>query len=253
MPLAHILMPQLAQKAKEIEAQFGHAPTGYLENQGAGLQMVGQGKSDMQPYDPSTPMGRLKDPAGPYLQAMGTMQKSKDPTQKAVARGMGLGIDPHPYPGSVVPAEPLPLSPETRSPEPGLSVKGKGKYLKLPKGEVGLDETGQSIDRRGKKLGYLGTPTIVTPYGDTPMRNADRRAGDVLASDRDPMAVESLKNRFGKHLKEMRENVDARGRPTDQFPQGYFKNMSKAQRKTIEEGVKALQAVEREQEKGIST
>lgn len=142
------------------------------------------------------------------------------------------------------------LLPAAPVPEPVAAAPRKGGVIPLPKGAVGVDETGQAVDKKGKRLGYLAQPAMVTPYGDMPMRTAKRRPNDILITkdggllDDDAFGTFHLQQMYGKHLKEMRENRDAQGMPTDKFPEGYFKGMTKKQRENIIHGVEALRALE---------
>jgi hypothetical protein len=135
--------------------------------------------------------------------------------------------------------------------DPKNDPRKRGRaMIKLPKGAVGIDETGQAVDKKGKRLGYLNHPAMVTPTGDTPLRGADRRPSDIIITkdaglaDRDMFGAQHLQKTFGKHLKAMQENRDENGMPTDKFPADYFKGMSKDEREKIIYGVRALQMLD---------
>jgi hypothetical protein len=133
--------------------------------------------------------------------------------------------------------------------KPQTDKRGRA-MIALPKGAVGIDETGQAVDKKGKRLGYLNHPAMVTPTGDTPLRGADRRPSDIIITkdaglaDRDMFGAQHLQKTFGKHLKAMQENRDENGMPTDKFPADYFKGMSKDEREKIIYGVRALQMLD---------
>lgn len=237
MPLAHILAPQIAKKAQEIETALGHAPVGYLEQQNVGYEKT--------PYDPrgltDKPEPKRYDPrspAGSALAMLGSMKKYDPKIAEGIVRGMQKakvqeGVKP--IPNAPVPAQPEPVTP----------TKGKRGRVVIPMGKpgepVGVAEDGQAIDSRGRKLGYLNQgPALVTPYGDVPLSNPVRTPTGINVQPKDEFDAFWLEDHFGKHLKAMQDNRDANGMPTDQFPPGYFQGMSKKERENIIKGVDAL-------------
>lgn len=296
MPLAHILAPQLALKAQEIEDELGHAPVGYLEDPRAayarkvfGSQIEQQSPNDLQeapgysnergwyntvtgkrsfpeaeppkgkkskggylkvgyektPYDPrglmNKPESKSFDPrdmmAGGGMQsALGTFQRSGDLGQRAFAKGALLGMDDKFLRGYI-------RKPYVPIVEPKKTTKGKSVISAKPGEPIGIDENGQAVDIRGKKLGYLNAPAVATLYGNTPLRTGERKPGDVFAEQRDPFARSALEQKYKKHLEEVEFN-------NGKFPAGYFKKMSAEEKSDIQKGVQALQAIRREDERG---
>lgn len=243
MPLAHILAPQIAQSAKELEADLGHAPvgTGYLN---AGYEKTPYdpkgliNKPESQSYDPRTPVGS-------YLNGIGILQRSPNKVDQQMGRALAEGLD---YPDRLRKGEVDTLIPNAPSPTPVQAAppkkSGKKYLISLPKtGPAGYDESGQAVDINGRKLGYLNQPAIVTPYGDVPMRTGQRTPNDVLLDQRDPFARSVIEQKFGKHLKELEFN-------NGKFPPGYFKKMTAEEKAGIQKGVQALQAIRREEERG---
>jgi hypothetical protein len=147
----------------------------------------------------------------------------------------------------------LPNAPVAQPVEAKPQTDKRGRaMIKLPKGAVGIDETGQAVDKKGKRLGYLDQTALVTPTGAAPpLRGANRRPDDIIITkdaglaDNDAFGAAHLQKTYGKHLKAMQENRDADGMPTDKFPEGYFKGMSSKERENIIYGVRALQKLEK--------
>lgn len=163
-------------------------------------------------------------------------------------RGAMRGFDRHDATTMIpnVPAE-LPV-------EAPKGKRGK-QYLKTETGApVGYAEDGQAIDSKGKKLGYMAQPALITPSGDTAIRTADKQRGDVSMGDQDPFAAATLDQLYGPHLKELRSN-------NNKFPAGYFKTEYEVAKKNktvpsdmtldaykenVQNGVKELQRRENE-------
>jgi len=243
MPFANILAPELLRKAQELEDAIG--PPVPLN---AGYLQAGYEKT---PYDPK---GLVNKPEpkpydsrfSPQMYGLGMMQRSNDPGQQAFAKGV---IEGGAGDGPVTKTKMIESAPE----RPMKLVKSgakPAKYLQLPKGQaVGMNERGESVDAKGKKLGYLGQPALVTPYNETPMRNADRRAADVSVSRHErgnKFSGDSLMKDYGEHLKEFEAN---RG----EFPKGYFDGMSKTKKQNIIDGVNELRARAKIATEGTST
>lgn len=244
MPLANLLAPELLRKAQEIEAAIGPPvplSAGYLQ---AGYEKT--------PYDPKGLVDKHSGPSfdgdrSPGMRGLGMLQRSGDPGLQAFGRGVIEGGAPPPGKQS----KPI----ENASERPMKLVKKgeksgtKGRVLKLPAGEAGMNEQGQSVTAAGKKLGYLGSPQLVTPYNETPMRNADRRAADVSVARHErgnKFSGDTLMKNYGEHLKEFEAN---RG----EFPKGYFDGMSKTKKANIIDAVNELRAREKIATEGTST
>jgi hypothetical protein len=116
---------------------------------------------------------------------------------------------------------------------------------------VGFNKRGEAVTVRGKNLGYLGEPALVTPRGEIPMRSGERRKSDILFDkdgnlmDKDKFGADALQQIYGDDLKVMQENRDENGMPTDKFPRGYLDHLQPEQRENILKGVRALQKLER--------
>ena len=249
MPLANILAPQIMKKAQEIADAIGppSAPraTGYLQ---AGYEKT--------PYDPNGVMNKQGPksydsslPGNAYFHQLGEMQqRTGDPGTQAFAAGAAQGLtsgidaarDAQPLPTS--PAAPMKLvSPGTKTP----------RVIKLPAGAVGQNERGQDVSAKGKNLGYLAKPGLVTPSGDTALRTGDRTGKDISFGDAGPQ-VDALNNAemqkaYGAHLKAA-EEYTGKG----MFPPDYFKGMSADQKAGIIKGVKELQQRAKIAKEGIS-
>lgn len=244
------------KRAQQIEAALGRTPqgAGYLAQ--PRMQSVGfeppkatEGGAAKTPFDPqgllpkkggTKPLDPRMLDEGSFVSAMGRMQ-NMGPGWSAFAHGAYAGKDqgaPAMLPNAIVapPAEP---------------VKSKGGKLVVRPGEaVAIDEAGRAIDARGKKLGYLNQPAVVTPYGDMPLRTGERRYTDVIMGHEpgaleqtDPFAASALEQRYGKHLR--KSDVDQYGMPNMKFPKGYFKGKSEDERKDIISGVRALATLSR--------
>ena len=128
--------------------------------------------------------------------------------------------------------------------------KGRTIIKIAPGAAAGINERGQSVGARGKNLGYLGQPALVTPRGDAPMRTGQRGFGDIVMSkdkglaSPDAFGASGLQQMYGKHAQAMVDNRDANGMPTDQFPAGHFQGMAPEEIENITRGVKALRAID---------
>jgi hypothetical protein len=104
----------------------------------------------------------------------------------------------------------------------------RGRVLALPStGAVGVTESGQAINKRGKKLGYLGQLEVVTPGGNLPAQDLLRRRAYVGDDD---FARQQLPLELKPHL----DSLDEKG----QFPKGYFKGKTALEAKAIQDAVK---------------
>lgn len=280
-PLAHLLAPQIAQRVNQIDEDLGNA--GYLSRIGfektpydpRGLV----DKPEQKSYDSRKAMGGV-------LEGVGIMQRSGDPIAQKVARAFlagpegktvgtqgsyrapqaGQAISPKGKAGSQSMVVPMPGKSEpigwTETGEPIYAdVKSGPKWtsvtspppgkLKLKKGAAaGIDETGQSVDPRGKKLGYLASPTapmgaVTAPGREMPLRDLARRKTDAPIDRRDVFGAQSLKQLYAPHLKAMQDNFMDTGK--EDFPPGYFNGMSPEQKQEILNGVKSLREMERGQ------
>lgn len=175
--------------------------------------------------------------AGKELALMGQLQRSENPYTRTFANSYLMARDqttPPPQPMPNAPAAPMKLV------KKGDKVGTKGRVLQLdPVAAVGVNERGESVTAKGKKLGYLAQPSIETPSGSTPIRTGDRQGRDVSGSawERDAFSDAEMEKRYGKHYQEWN---DYKGANKDGFPDDYFKGMSATERKNIIEGVKEL-------------
>lgn len=250
MPLAHILMPQLARKAQEIENAIGPprplTGIGYLQAS-APLEMP-------QVQNPRAPASEkaLADLRAEPAQRPDTVFKNA--ARRAVPGIVSkkkikpIPLAP-PQPGNAVgSADPIGMDENSRpiyasdSPRAAKPKKGQRTVIAIPQqGAVGQNDRGEAVDARGLSLGYLhgGTPNV---------RTLERRGGDVPVGAKDSydqFGVATLQRKYGVHLRAMQDNRDTDGMPTDKFPDGHFTGMSKAARKEIEEGVARLRELER--------
>lgn len=85
------------------------------------------------------------------------------------------------------------------------------------------------------------------PVGQPLARDLLRRPSDVIVDkqryqDRDAFGIDSMEELYGKHLKAAEDNYsyenDYDGK--DEFPEGYFKDVPKAEEQKIRNGVRAL-------------
>lgn len=254
MPLANILAPELLRKAQEIEDAIG-PPTQARSTLAGGYLTAGYEKT---PYDPK---GLIDKPdsksfngdTSPGMRGLGMLQRSGDPGLQAFGRGMidgGSGSLPSQKikPLETAPAAPMRL---VKKNEPtGTGKKGSPRKLVLPAGAVGTNERGESVTARGRKLGYLAQPELVTPYGGSQqLRTGERNRNDVSVSRHegsDKFTGDALMQRFGEHLKEYEDNGG-------EFPRGYFDGMSKQRRADIIDAVRELQRRNKIASEGIGT
>lgn len=251
MPLAHLLIPQIQAKAKQIEADLGYTPTGYLQTVGfektPGDPHGLLDKAEPEQYDPNN-----ANQGGGVQRAMGTFQRSNDQLQRAFAQGFMRQEG-----GLQAKSNLIPNAPST-APTPAPVAKNKRGQVIIPAGTLGMSESGQTVDHKGRKLGYLQTPTVAAPGGGSiPLRTGERRYNDVLMAplakpgkkqhtyleQTDPFVGTALEQKYGKHLRQ--SDVDQYGMPNLKFSDGYFKGKSKAEREDILNGVKALAEYQR--------
>lgn len=321
MPLAHLLLPQLAQKVNEIETSLGRAgylskiapapvtysqdvapsstppnkmgtePASYSSAPRTQDQNIGFEKT---PYDPRGLMDKPKEKsfdsrnkAGGVLEGIGIMQRSGDPVAQKVARaflggagGQSVGVQGNyetPRAGQSYDAkgkksagylagtrEPIgmnergePVYATVATPAPasktgrGGTPASKTQKLAMKKGQnVGFDETGESVDPKGKKLGYLASPgaprgSIAGSRGDAPLTDLARRKTDAPMDGRDVYGAQALKQMYGDHLKARQDHFSDTGR--EEFPPGYFNGLTPEQRQSIEHGVESLRLAEKGQ------
>lgn len=244
MPLAHILAPQLARKAQEIEDAIGPPRpmnVGYLQ---AGYEKTpydpkGIENKKAQSYDSSQGDGREQ-----LMLSIGQMQRSGDPAQQAMARGILEGLNTK----KTRPAE-IPNAPQARALMVTEAPAPKGRrVIQLPPAgqPAGQTESGVPVDARGRKLGYLDAgPALVTPYGTTPVRTGERKKTDVVVDkdgalpSGDKFGADVMQRQYGADWAAVKENGG-------KYPPGYFDGMSAAKKKNIQDGVRALQLLERD-------
>jgi hypothetical protein len=189
-----------------------------------------------------------------YLERVATMQAAKKLASgnvdslmgvflNGVRRGAALEALKHKY-EMLLPNAPVP--PPVVPGKPGVIMARPGEA-------VGIDESGRSIDIRGKQVANTSVPYVVTPYGDVPMRTGELRASDITSNpiqayrygSNNAFIEQALEAEFGEHLKAMEDNRDENGMPTDEFPADYFKGKSKREQQYIEWGVEALRKLRR--------
>lgn len=267
MPLAHILAPLIAQKAKEIDQAINPQPApqsdtpmqalGYLAGlnpngdsavaQGLGggraqansLGKAFKGPAPMQ-YDPATVAGSL-------VQARGALDRVSPAAAHGFDKGAGVGVTDGKL-GQSGRAYLIPNAPGG-APDPGFGVKPG--VIVLPQGAVGMTEGGKPIDRKGKKTGFLGNPQLKLA---DPMDPTQTGGAKMLATF--PGGDLTIEQRYRPHLDAMQANRDEQGMPTDKLPAGYFealgrergKPYSDAEKKDILNGIQTLRKIE----KGVS-
>jgi hypothetical protein len=266
MPLAHILLPQLARKAQEIENAIGPPrATGYL-------QASAPVQRQYHPVEMSTPAAmrgelpvrREKAPASEKGLAELRSRPAPRPDQvfkaaaareanKAKSKSKIKLIPNAPSPDApvyapargtiqVAPGEPIGQHEDGRSiyateAPPKPTKKGKRTIIQLPDGAVGSNERGEALAAGGKNLGYLQDPNT---------RTLGRRANDISLGAQDTFdqfGAQTLQRKYGEFLEAARENrVD--GKPTDRIPASYLQGMSSRQKCDIEAGVARLRELE---------
>lgn len=262
-PLAHLLAPQIMAKARQIEAELGPPQVGYLAQQNVQAPGV-----DAQ--------GNRIHPGRAMLNGIDVMQKSGDPIAQKVAKGFlagvqgklagaqggmyrapqaGQAVDPYSGKPTMTMLAPVLSASEPigftesgeaiyEAPKQGASFEKPGRKLQLKKDQaVGIDETGESVDRKGKKMGYLATPgapmgTTDTGNGKLPLKNLARHKTDAPMDKRDKFGAGALIELYAPHLKAMQDRFQDTGR--EEFPPGYFNGMTPQQQQDIEIGVKTL-------------
>lgn len=264
-------MPQLAKKAQEIEAALGHS---YLDAVKASVRS--QIHSQAEPAQPMPVRGvdrgfiRAQTTpailAKPYDKPPGKEIESFDPQLNpnvAIAGQMAPRPDEPSYiqtfkRGALRAYDrrdatvPIPNAPASAAGAP--RTRGKAVFKARPGEAFGVSESGQDVDIKGRKIGYLASPAIVTPYGDVAARTADKQKADVAMGDQDPFAADTLEQMYGPHLKELRSN-------NGKYPTGYFKTELESAKKnklvpptttleefktSVQKGVKELQRREKE-------
>lgn len=166
-----------------------------------------------RPYDKVPPKNEGFDPGlNPMLaEAEKYAAKPSDRADVAaykagVMRGFNRRVDVESIPNAEVATQPAPVR----------NKRGKVVIKGAPGEAVGITESGQPIDTKGRKLGYLKQPALVTPYGDVAIRTTEKNKGDVSLDDQDEFAAITLEQMYGPHLKELESN-------NGKFPPGYFK------------------------------
>lgn len=281
MPLAHILMPQIARKAVEIAQAVNPQPTGYLQDIEKAKQQVRQritAPPDVRVYpkqSKNAPDNGVRADVGYLAQTANVgsgasapaqtakVQPKKGETPSAAAlrelrampnRGTGQVardamtlklMREGQLPGGIRPMPNAPAAPE----QLGFGVQPG--VIALPAGAIGMTEGGQPVDKRGKKIGYLGgDPNVRFPTAD-PMNPHETGGAGILK--RMPGAEPTIERRYRTHLEAMQANRDENGMPTDKLPKGYFeaigrergKPFSKAEQDDILNGIKALRQIDK--------
>ncbi len=259
MPLAHILMPQLARRAEEIAAAVGR-PT--VPPAGASYIQAGQRKNVEAPVAAAprpvgtgylAPSGNVGAP--PTASDKALEQLRADEKQRTVGGTVrNRAVQAAKQADKNDKNTQFPVHPAPLAVEPQKMTNKRGQVIiPLGAGAVAMNERGESLNARGKNLGYLQSGPMRTGQ-----QTQDDIARSLIAIDRngrpemgmalrtgDPNAMKLLYKTYEPHLKAMQENRNADGTPTDKFPEGYFKGMTKEQRKEIEAGVKILRDVDR--------
>lgn len=254
MPLAHLLAPQIAKKAQEIEDAIGPPRSaGYLNASEThpGVRRI-YGVDPEKDPPPTTP--------GSYYEMIGKLQRSGDPALQAMARGFLKGDEPGRAAPQIMPNAP---SPKYAGPEIKKTTKKDGTVVIQvdPRAMIGTNERGFPVDIKGRKqLGYLEAPMIAAGGGELAGRTLGRGKKDITTvpynrskpwmgltlPPGDAFGADVLKREFGDDLKVMQENLDGRGVPTDKFPRGYLDHLSPKDQKKVKDGVKVLQNLERD-------
>lgn len=249
MPLAHYLAPQLIRKAQEIEDAIGPpralAGAGYLQASAPAPTASEKGLAELRGRPAQRPDQIFKGAAAQGVNKAIAKSKIKPipnapaPAQPVYPRARG-GIQ-------VAPDEPIGMHEDGRAiyateAAPKPVKKGKKTIIQLPDGAVGANERGESVNARGRNLGYLKQ--------DPNVRTLERGRADVALGEKntyDGFGAGVLKERFGEHLKAVEENRDQDGMPTNKYPKGYFDGMDPKLKEQILHGVARLQELERGQ------
>lgn len=226
MPLAHILAPQVAQKAQEIEAQLGH--TSYLQKSSSAPPLRGEGAmfvgNDAPKYDPA-------DPKGAYIQAYSTLPKGYEGMRRGMMRGT-----------TVPTVMPMPSAPV---PELGAEItknaRGQLVINAEPGAPIGVKERGGAVDIRGKKVGYLdGSRTADRKPSDVRMRgekDAPTRLEDKFSNDVRGVEYDKNLKKYKMEFKDYKDN-DYR------WPKGYFEGVKAKDAKRMRQAVEDMAAFE---------
>lgn len=205
MPLAHILLPQLAKKAEEITAQLPGTPNGYLQQ--STPVPVEAAPTVARKGGQATSRGKEQLANSGGVQSVRTMSPAEITKHNAMAKKMGLeqieDYDPRlqnplynyqnavgQLPGflghqtrlNAAGLHPVPSVPEMQALEQGVltaptDVKPykKGTPLKFLPGEpVAMTESGFGVDKKGKRLGYIDQEAL-----NPGIRYLDRRPTDL--------------------------------------------------------------------------
>lgn len=228
MPLAHILAPQLAQKARELEAELGPRPAGYLQTGNAG---TGQTSGGPRVADTAWRQFRERD-------ARASQRPDTIVRNAANRRTMQLQKQdkwthfPVAPPRDTAPA-PEPVAVD----EAGRPIYAEQRVIDISAPGAVIDEMGRAVGPRGKKLGYLQQqdPNVRRDLGAAPSIGHLYKFGGAKGAA-------AIEERFAPHLQAMfydPEKGDMR------FPDGYFDGMSKKERAEILTGVDAMRRLER--------
>lgn len=206
-------------------------------------------------FDPRTPEGATGAMLG-YLQRSGD-PRLQDAARAFIAGQQGMINTEHTAQGHVTP-QILPNVPTGpgHGEQIGMTERGEpiyaslekptSKVLKLKRGEAaGFNEKGESVDPKGKKLGYLSGASA--GMHDLARRKEDnvisKRTGELTNTD--AFGASSVEQLYGKHHEAMQEHFNDTGK--EAFPPGYFDGMSATEKQAIKDGVRALQALKRGQ------
>lgn len=253
MPLAHILLPQIARKAEEIEAALGPRPAGYLA-QPARPELVGAGTPQAEPAQPpkmrpgeTASEAAMRELRGREPQRLDTIFRNAAERgfRRSAEREMGTRMLPPAAPPGGTPqlGEPIgtdelgrPIYEDTMRPMRGRVMRPE------PGMPMGTDELGRPVDARGRAGGYLNQTAgafrtadrvgiDVDPSGNP--RMAGGRPTDVAATsktgDFDQFATDVLETIYKPHIQAVEEN-------DGKWPEGYFKDMSPAAKENIKAG-----------------
>jgi hypothetical protein len=197
MPLAHILAPQIARKAEEIQAQLEPHTTSYLQTIGAedpqaqAARGTATTPTEAAPYaDPKQApwvMGALQAMgAAPEPMRRAFIDRMTKPTPDANAMIAGEQVDPFK--------------------EPPAKSKRLPRTIHVdPNAPAGIDEAGHALDAKGHNLGYLQQAGM--------QRDLLRRPSDVRDSEKDPFAkgvlgadYDLLKKQYGLEADDYKAN-----------------------------------------------
>lgn len=221
MPLAHILAPQLARKAEEIQAQLEPQSTSYLQSIGAGQ---GVQPAEASPYaDPNQ---------APWV--LGAITGMSGAPQ-AFRQGFNASMT-HPRPDvtGMQSAERAPFD----TTAPAAPARGRlPRTIQIdPDGPAAINESGQAVDAAGKVLGYL--------QQNGPVRTLERSRADVRDNDRDKFGGSVLNDDLKALQKEYKTEHADYTENGYKWPKGYFEGVDPREARETRAAVKRMVSLE---------